>query len=1368
MGNQTTIAYDAHGVFPVTIASPRDTGAQPLVVAGRYDYRAMQPDEVTDANSNVTAVGFNADGMVSSIALRGQAGGNEGDQNEPGVRFEYHLRAYVESTAIDPAQPRPAFVRSVRRTHHDSDPDDVGRSIETREYSDGFGRILQTRIQDDAVRFGDAEFGGGVDLLDPADAASAMAVVTGIAANPAVPNVRVSGMQRYDNKGQVVQRWEPYFDTGWDYAAASAAKLGQSISLYFDARGQLERTVNPDGSERRVIFGVPVDIDDPPLSPLDEAKFTPTPWEMWTYDANDNAGRTHAADAAAYQHHWNTPASAEIDALGRAVRSVVRHRASGAALQEHVTRNAYDIQGNVVSTRDALGRLAFEYAHDLAGRVLRSTSLDAGTHVMVLDAAGGLVESRDARGALVLHAYDAQRRPVCIWARDAAGDAMTLRQKLVYGDSTGAPQSADSNRLGRLFRHYDEAGLAEIPTYDFKGNVLASTRQTLSDRFLLSVVDDPARTDWALHTPRVDWDAAVQPELDAAGYTSRAAYDALNRIKWAELPACANGERYRLQPSYNAAAALQGLSLIGPLDAGGNGPASVYVERMAYDARGQCVLIAYGNGVMTRYAHDPRTSRLARLRTEAYIRQGALGYAPQAGVLQDISYSYDLEGNLLSTLDRSRGCGVRGNAPAGVPSVLRQRMADGNALLRRFEYDSLYRLVAATGREAALIPAPRPWLELIAANSDVVSGVYVAANPPATDQDNAPDLAALYEERYEYDPAGNLLKLAHTRDGAPAWSRYFGMAGFTPQQWRQKVDDFLGGATPDWGAGGNRLTIRGNQDTQTGTHAFDAAGNVIAENGVRRFEWDHAGRMKAFRIQTGAAQPSRYAVYLYDATGMRMKKLVRDGAGSYRVTTYVGGAFEHHRRVTPAALREHNSLHVMDSGLRVAIVRIGAAPDGDEGPAVQYHHADHLGSSSLVLGADATWINREDYFPFGETSFGSFGRKRYRFTGKERDEESGLGYHGARYLSHSSMRWTSPDPVGPKDGLNLYAYVGSNPLAYSDSSGTSKDQVSTEGSAPPTVCYEPEFSYESGSNIPLIHVHLSGNVVHMARPPTDGAGTGGGGGGEPAAPGSSAQETPSSLPEVGQSGGLVTAAGRLLASMPDYVSKTAVIWAGNITDSKKVWGVSRSALEGAQWLNRTRGFEHLESTFLGRMSYGLSNAAMRLWGNAARPILYNTVWKAFSAVYGFRAGVSGYALMRLIQTSMKKLPEFMVGGRKVYGIGSLFRLEAKAYQVGRTVRNFARGVGRRLPIIGGVLSLIGLAQDIESGDIASGVGNALGVAAAGAAAVGAAAAAEVLAAGALGYAVGTLLNEYIVEPLVDKAAPGSGALGDWYYRTFLK
>ena len=103
----------------------------------------------------------------------------------------------------------------------------------------------------------------------------------------------------------------------------------------------------------------------------------------------------------------------------------------------------------------------------------------------------------------------------------------------------------------------------------------------------------------------------------------------------------------------------------------------------------------------------------------------------------------------------------------------------------------------------------------------------------------------------------------------------------------------------------------------------------------------------------------------------------------------------------------------MDNKSRVAIVRIGPALPGDGAAAVpiQYHFGDYLGSSNVVVNDNGAWVNREEYLPYGETSFGSFARKRYRFTGKERDEESGLYYHGARYYAPWLARWVSCDPT---------------------------------------------------------------------------------------------------------------------------------------------------------------------------------------------------------------------------------------------------------------------------------------------------------------------------------------------------------------------
>jgi RHS repeat-associated protein len=60
---------------------------------------------------------------------------------------------------------------------------------------------------------------------------------------------------------------------------------------------------------------------------------------------------------------------------------------------------------------------------------------------------------------------------------------------------------------------------------------------------------------------------------------------------------------------------------------------------------------------------------------------------------------------------------------------------------------------------------------------------------------------------------------------------------------------------------------------------------------------------------------------------------------------------------------------------------------------------------------------------------------RYRYTGKERDEESGLYYHGARYFAPWLARWTAADPIGLQGGMNLYAYCENDPIAYRDPLG---------------------------------------------------------------------------------------------------------------------------------------------------------------------------------------------------------------------------------------------------------------------------------------------------------------------------------------------
>ncbi|MGL5809956.1 MAG: RHS repeat-associated core domain-containing protein, partial [Nocardioides sp.] len=452
-----------------------------------------------------------------------------------------------------------------------------------------------------------------------------------------------------------------------------------------------------------------------------------------------------------------------------------------------------------------------------------------------------------------------------------------------------------------------------------------------------------------------------------------------------------------VRPRYNSAGGLSGVELDGV----------PYVERICYDAKGQRMLVAHGNGALTRYSYDPDTFRLRRLRTERFTAadptsgtaSGTVAYQVSGAPLQDFEYGYDLTGNLISLTDRTPDSGIPANPEAGrvADAELRGLLAAGDALIRRFDYDPRYRLTGATGREHDLDPAQPP-------------------GPPWTDIPRGNDITRTrgYVQGYAYDAAGNLLRMTH-QAGSGSPTRTFALAD-----------------------GGNRLASL-TVGADTIGYAYDAAGNLIAEGDSRHFAWDGAGRLRSFEVRAGSSEPSVHAQYLYDAAGERVRKLVRRQGGRLDSMTYVGGAFEHYRQTMPGpggdTVRENTTIHVGDGQRREALIRIGPPAPGDATPAVTYQAGDHLGSAVLVLDGAGGEVGREEFTPYGDTSFGGHAFKRYRFTGKERDEESGLSYHGARYYAPWLARWTATDPAGPVDGTNLYSYCRGRPMTHVDSNG---------------------------------------------------------------------------------------------------------------------------------------------------------------------------------------------------------------------------------------------------------------------------------------------------------------------------------------------
>src|SRR4030095_3515815 len=236
----------------------------------------------------------------------------------------------------------------------------------------------------------------------------------------------------------------------------------------------------------------------------------------------------------------------------------------------------------------------------------------------------------------------------------------------------------------------------------------------------------------------------------------------------------------------------------------------------------------------------------------------------------------------------------------------------------------------------------RPWTD------DQRCG-FNSGNHGTPNQDNAPNLTALYQEDYAYDPAGNMISLKHTSNGA-TWTRHFGMGGLAPQQWSKEWPNHLGMPAEWLKPPGNQLTHLGGEGPGVPqTHLFDANGNLVRETTSRHFEWDYADRMRVYRTQPEGAEPSIHAHYLYDSSGQRVKKLVRRQGGQLDVTTYFDAIFEHHRTVQSSSTHENNTLHVIDNQSRIALARAGASFPDDTTPAVKFDLGDHLGNSNLIV-----------------------------------------------------------------------------------------------------------------------------------------------------------------------------------------------------------------------------------------------------------------------------------------------------------------------------------------------------------------------------------------------------------------------------------
>ncbi len=233
------------------------------------------------------------------------------------------------------------------------------------------------------------------------------------------------------------------------------------------------------------------------------------------------------------------------------------------------------------------------------------------------------------------------------------------------------------------------------------------------------------------------------------------------------------------------------------------------------------------------------------------------------------------------------------------------------------------------------------------------------------------------------------------------------------------------------------LSVSAGANNQLAGVGYDAAGNMTS-NGSTSYVYDAENRM----VWTSGYR------YIYDGNGQRVEKCAAGTATTACPTSGTTGTL--YWRGTGSDTLDESDLggnpqeeYVFFNGQRVArrdVSSTGATI------AVHYYFSDHLGSHGVVENATGTTCEQDmDYYPYGGVQHDYCPNvvQNYKFTGKERDAESGLDNFEARYYGSSLGRFMSPDPeqidgfdhLSNPQSWNGYAYVHNNPLNATDPDG---------------------------------------------------------------------------------------------------------------------------------------------------------------------------------------------------------------------------------------------------------------------------------------------------------------------------------------------
>ena len=644
-------------------------------------------------------------------------------------------------------------------------------------------------------------------------------------------------------------------------------------------------------------------------------------------------------------------------------------------------------------------------------------------HVATVDALGQQTKmTRDYVTQQVTDGRDPLNR-LTKYTYDLAGNVTSVLDPLQ--NPTLVEYETNFNRVTKIT---DALNQITRGTYDPVHGNLLSVIDPLTHTVSLAYnqVGQPSSvTDALNHTTTFEYDEVgnLIATVDPLGNRTLRFYDVVSR-----LIAIVDGRGKGTQFTYD------NLNRITQIEDAINGTTS-----FTYDPNGNLLTVTDAKNQTTTYTYDT----MDRLAT----RKDALNRTE--------SYQYDLAGNLTQFTDRKNQV-----TTFQYDALNRRTQATYPDATTTFAYDTVGRLIKAsdTSPGAGTIDFAYDILDrliqettpqgMVAYQYDVLGRrTQMTANgqqPTAYQYDAASRLTRVEQgalfAALGYDNANRRTSLSYSNNTTTSYaydlaSRLTGITHNGPSG----VIDAL---TYQYDAAGNRVSLtRGNgtasllrtavasatydaANEQTAfagtTLAYDANGN-LTNDGVNTYQWDARNRLLG--MSGGIA-----ASFSYDSLGRRTTRAIGSATSQFLydgndIVAEIGGS-----AVGANYLR---SLNIDEPFIRQTSL-------GNE-----HFHTDALGSSLAVSNAQGGTGTTYSYEPFGKTTITGTSLNPFQFTGREHEgpalsgvDGTGLYYYRARYYQPRVQRFLSEDPIGFLGGdVNLYGYVGQNPVLMTDPSG---------------------------------------------------------------------------------------------------------------------------------------------------------------------------------------------------------------------------------------------------------------------------------------------------------------------------------------------